>query len=74
VFGFDDMDFTADIANYKDQSHYHKDINSKILQLMSDQSHILTEDNIEEYLKKIAGLAHSYDVKRLADEFKACLK
>lgn len=73
VFGFDDMNFTADIANYKDQSHYHKDINSKLLQLMSEHTNVLTNDNIEHYIKKITELAHTYDLTIIAREFKECL-
>ncbi len=73
VFGFDDMDFTADLANYKDQSHYHRDINSKILQVMAREEHVLSQENIDGYLKDITEAAHNYDLKVIADEFGKCL-
>ena len=73
VFGFDDMDFTGDLANYKDQSHYHKNINSKILQLMAQRSHLISEDSLDEYLIRITELAANYDLKKISTEFEACL-
>lgn len=74
ILGFDNQDFTADIANYKDQSHYHKKINSKLLHLMAARSNVLTERNLEAYLKEIAELARSYDLEHIANEFETCLK
>jgi len=73
VFGFDNMDFTVDLANYKDQSHYHPKINSKILQLMSQRNHVISEDSLEEYLITISELAANYDLKKISTEFEACL-
>ena len=73
VFGFDDADFTADIANYKDQSHYHKDIDSKLLQLMAQQDHVLTKENVDQYIRTITSLAHEYDLTKIAHEFQECL-
>ncbi|MCI5142877.1 MAG: hypothetical protein D3909_14345 [Candidatus Electrothrix sp. ATG1] len=74
VFGFDDMEFTGDIANYKDQSHYHKDINSKMLELMAAPKGVLTKDNLDDYLERISTAAHNYNLSNIADEFKACLQ
>ncbi|MCI5212080.1 MAG: hypothetical protein D3910_25610 [Candidatus Electrothrix sp. ATG2] len=74
VFGFDDMEFTGDIANYKDQSHYHKDINSKLLELMAATEGVLTEDNIDDYLERISTAAHDYNLNSIAEEFKTCLQ
>ena len=73
IFGFDDMDFTGDIANYKDQSHYHKDINSKLLELMAEQKGLLTEDNLVDYTERIRDAAHNYDLTAIAQEFETCL-
>jgi len=73
IFGFDDMDFTGDIAHYKDQSHYHKDINSKLLELMAEQKGLLTEDNLVDYTERIRDVAHNYDLTAIAQEFETCL-
>jgi hypothetical protein len=74
LFGFDNQSFTADIANYKDQSHYHKKINSKILYLMADKTGLLREANLEAYLQAIKELSDSYDLQGIAQTFQQCLK
>lgn len=74
IFGFDDFEFTGNIANYKDQSHYHKDINSKILALMAEQKGLLTTNNLTAYIKRIKAAAQNYDLKGITQEFKTCLK
>jgi len=73
IFGFDSQDFTADIANYKDQSHYHKDINAKLLRLMAEGRGLLTSENIDAYLQEIAGLAADYDLPAVAAELQSCM-
>jgi hypothetical protein len=73
LFAFGNMDFNADIANYKDQSHYHKDVNSKILHLMTGSTQLLTTDNIDRYLDEVKTLAHNYDLTAIADELDQCL-
>ncbi|WP_417909396.1 hypothetical protein [Candidatus Electronema sp. PJ] len=74
IFGFDSQDFTADLANYKDQSHYHKDINAKILHLMAEKSSLLTEANLATYLRETEELAKRYDLQGVAEIFQKCLK
>ncbi len=73
IFGFDNQDFTADIANYKDQSHYHKDINVKLLRLMAERRGLLRAENLAPYLKEIAGLAADYDLRAIAAELQSCM-
>lgn len=74
LFGFDNQPFTADIANYKDQSHYHKKINSKIIHLMANKTGLLKEKNFAAYLQEIKELAGSYDLQGIAQKFQQCLK
>jgi hypothetical protein len=73
IFGFDNQDFTADIANYKDQSHYHKDINAKLLRLMAEGRGLLRAENLDDYLKEIAKLAADYDLRAVAAELQSCM-
>ncbi len=73
LFGFDNQPFTADISNYKDQSHYHKNINAQILHLMARKNGMLTEDNLEAYLQESKELAGSYDLQGIAQIFQQCL-
>lgn len=73
VFGFDDQDFTGDLANYKDLIHYHRDINSLMLERMSARSNILTSENVDSYLARVSKLAHNYDLHTITNAFKDCL-
>ncbi|WP_417916523.1 hypothetical protein [Candidatus Electronema sp. JC] len=73
IFGFDNQDFTADIANYKDQSHYHKDINAKLLRLMAEGRGLLRAENLDAYLQEIAGLAADYDLRAISAELQSCM-
>lgn len=62
AFGFDHLEFTNDIANYMDHSHYHPRFNSAMLRWMKHNDHALTRDNVEAYIKTISELAENYDV------------
>ncbi len=74
VFGFDDFSFPGELANYKDQSHYHKDINTKILTLIAEKKGIIRPDSTRDYIDRVRRLASGYDLKALTDQFEACLK
>ncbi len=49
IFAFDNMEFTTDLANYKDTGHYSADINNKIVYMISKDVGLLTPDNINNY-------------------------
>lgn len=68
IYGFGDMDFTDDLMNYKDFTHYHYAINSKILDFIKGEIGLLTPKNIDEYLKKVQKKAIEYDLKNLKQE------
>ncbi|WP_086276265.1 hypothetical protein [Campylobacter vicugnae] len=63
VYGFDDLDYADDIANYKDLAHYNKDLNSFQLDAIKNQTNILTPQNINKYLKTMEQKIKSYDIK-----------
>lgn len=63
VYGFDDLDYADDIANYKDLPHYNKDLNSFQLDAIKNQTNILTPKNIDKYLKTMEQKIKSYDIK-----------
>jgi hypothetical protein len=73
VFGFETEDFLDDIANYKDTSHYHQLINSKILYWMKNGEHELTSSNLETYIKEIAERAAGYPLKQIGAQIDAYL-
>lgn len=63
VYGFDDLDYADDIANYKDLAHYNKDLNSIQLDAIKNQTNILTPQNIDKYLTIMEQKIKSYDIK-----------
>ncbi|MEE3694383.1 hypothetical protein V2I21_04550 [Campylobacter sp. CLAX-22107-21] len=62
VYGFDDLDYADDIANYKDLAHYNKDLNSFQLDAIKNQTNILTPQNIDKYLATVEQKIKSYDI------------
>lgn len=42
IYGFDDLDYADNIANYKDPVHYNIDMNSMQLDAIKNNTHILT--------------------------------
>lgn len=74
VYGFDHLDFTNDIANYKDPSHYHPCFNSDMLRWMKGGLHELTSTNVEAYLKTISELAENYDILSFGKKIKSFMK
>ncbi|WP_293651287.1 hypothetical protein [uncultured Campylobacter sp.] len=62
VYGFDDLDYADDIANYRDLSHYNKDLNSIQLDAIKNQTNILTPQNIDKYLATLEQKIKSYDI------------
>ena len=74
VYGFDTQVFLDDIAHYKDTSHYSPEFNSRILNWMSRGEHVLTPDNLEQYLEAITERAGKYPVKHIGDLIEKYLK
>ena len=70
VYGFDNLDYTDDIANYKDLTHYNINMNSIQLDAIKNNTHILTTENIDEYFKIMEEKIKSYDIKILQEQIK----
>lgn len=66
VYGFEDETFPDDIALYKDTGHYHPCINTKINEAIAGGAHLITTDNVDEYLRKAERLGLAFDLKGLA--------
>ena len=73
AYGFDHLELTNDIANYKDPSHHHPRFNSSILRWMKNKDHELTSENIEAYIKATSELAESYDVVSFGEKIESFL-
>ena len=66
LFSFsDDFEMICDLDNYKDYLHYGKWINSRILEQMKEEEHLLTKDNYQEYLQNIQDFYTAYDYASL---------
>lgn len=65
VYGFEDVEFLNDIANYKDTGHYAVWVNSFFSESIATKRHRLTPSNLDAYLKKCATLAATFDIRQL---------
>ena len=71
IYGFDDLDYADNIANYKDLTHYNVDMNSMQLDAIANGTHILTAQNIDNYLATMESKIKSYDISPLIEQIKA---
>ena len=71
IYGFDDLPYADDIANYGDFVHPNVDMNSMQLDAIADGTHILTPKNIDEYLQTMENKIKAYDLTPLINEIKA---
>lgn len=71
IYGFDDLDYADNIANYKDLTHYNVDMNSMQLNAIANGTHILTLQNIDKYLATMESKIKSYDITPLIEQIKA---
>ena len=65
IYGFDSLDYADNIANYIDHEHYYLDMNSMQLDAIANGTHILTPENIDEYLQTMENKIKSYDISPL---------
>ena len=61
----DDFEIICDLDNYKDYLHYGEWINSRMLEQMKEEKHLLTKDNYQDYLQTIQTFYTSYDYASL---------
>ncbi|MCR6594853.1 hypothetical protein [Campylobacter insulaenigrae] len=63
IYGFDDLDYADNIANYKDFVHYNVDMNSIHLDAIKYHKHILTNENIDKYFKIMEEKINKYNLE-----------
>ncbi|MBA3580914.1 MAG: hypothetical protein H0W44_00515 [Gammaproteobacteria bacterium] len=73
VYGFDELDFLDDIANYKDTIHYRPQLNVAMLEWMHGYKHRLNDRNIDDYIKYINYKAKAYNFIFIGNEIKTYL-
>lgn len=66
LFSFHTLyDIIGDQNNYRDESHYHEDINSQILVWMKEGKYELTKENYKQYFQEISNYYLNYDYESL---------
>ena len=70
IYAFDDLNYADEIANYKDLAHYNVDMNSMQIDAIANGTHILTPENIDEYLQTMENKIKAYDLAPLIQEIK----
>lgn len=66
VYGFDDLSYADNLGNYIDKTHYKTDLNSMQLDAIKNNTHLLTEKNIESYFDTMEQKIKDYDIQKLA--------
>ncbi len=74
IYGYEDKDFLDDIANYKDLSHYHQWVNSMMLESFKNRTSLLTNSNVDEYIKISEEKAKNYNIFEISDKIEDYLK
>ena len=70
IYGLDDLDYADSLDNYTDARHYNPDMNSLQLDAIANGTHILTPENINEYLQTMENKIKAYDLAPLINEIK----
>lgn len=70
IYGFDNLDYADNIANYNDLSHYKTDMNSMQLDAIKDGTNILTLQNIDDYISTMEQKIKSYDMQPFVEMLK----
>ena len=71
IYGFDDLSYPDTITNYRDVTHYNVDMNSMQLDAIANGTHILTPQNIDNYLATMESKIKNYDITPLIEQIKA---
>lgn len=70
IYGFDDLDYLDDIANYGDAIHYTAQMNSFQLDAIKTNTHRITSENIDTYLAIMQSKIENYDITPLQNALK----
>lgn len=70
IYGFDNIGYSQDIANYKDLTHYNHDMNSLMLKYIAEERGLLTDKNIDSYIRELTEAALKYDIRAVARQIK----
>lgn len=74
VLGYEDQSFPDDLSNYKDPGHYQEKFNIMFFEDMRARSHVLTQENVADYLFVAKEKALSFDLSGLGARIENYLK
>lgn len=62
LYGFDNLEFTSNVKNYKDISHFTPELNYILLNYIKEDRYILNTSNIDEYIDEFLKGCYSFDI------------
>lgn len=60
IFSFDDLPYIENLNNYSDMRHYNTDMNTMMIDLISQGQGVVNSNNIEEFIKTISQKSQYY--------------
>ncbi len=58
-------DFTQDLSNYRDPTHYHQSINKWMLRQIKDDNYLINDKNVENYIQNLVQQVNDYSIPRI---------
>ena len=74
LYGFDNLEFTADVKNYKDLTHFTPELNYKILGYIKEERYTLNDSNIDEYIDEFKKGCYSFDILSFHNKLNSLIK
>lgn len=74
LYGFDNLPFASDVKNYKDISHFSKEMNYQLLEYIQEDRYSLDQNNIDEYIDDFIKGCYSFDIKLFHSELNSLIE
>src|SRR5574344_1335483 len=74
LYGYSDMKFTTDLHYYKDSNHYKDTVNSLMIDSIKENTHRVTKDNLDAYIKSSLNVIESVDLGDIEKVISTCMK
>ena len=74
LYGFDNLEFTADVKNYKDLTHFTPELNYQLLNYIKEDRYLLDNSNIDEYIDEFIKGCYSFDILSFHNKLNKLIK
>ena len=74
LYGFDNLAFASDVKNYKDLTHFSREMNYQILEYIKEGEYSLDMNNIDEYIDNFIKGCYSFDIKSFHNDLNALIE